>query len=228
MNMGSVSDQGSQDPYQQLGLDDTDASFEDVQAARDRCLREVGDDPQARARVESSYDAVLMSRLRDRQMGRVSTAAASASEREQSVPVTTGLTAGANMLLSRLKSLRPYATEPSSSTSFMPTLRLAEGKGLLIRLALGTAGLLLVLLDTGAVELLLSLGTIGLFISQIRRGRRPLVSLGWSALLLAIGLALGGLLLQLISLPTEVLLNPDQIEAIPALLLLLIGTLLLA
>ena len=226
--MGSVSDQGSQDPYQQLGLNDTDASFEDVQAARDRCLREVGDDPQARARVESSYDAVLMSRLRDRQMGRVSTAAASASEREQSVPVTTGLTAGANMLLSRLKSLRPHTAEPSSSTSFMPTLRLVEGKGLLIRFALGATGLLLVLLDTGAVELLLSLGTIGLFISQIRRGRRPLASLGWSALLLAIGLALGGLLLQLISLPTGVLLNPDQIEAIPALLLLLMGTLLLA
>lgn len=226
MSMGSGYDQGSQDPYQQLRLD-AEASFEDVQAARDRCLREVGDDLQARARIESSYDAVLMSRLRERQMGRVSTAAASASEREQDAPVATGLTAGANMLLSRLKMLKPPA-ESSSSTSFMPTFQLVEGQGLLVRLTLGAISILLLILTTGTVELLLSLNTIGLFISQIRRGRRPLASLGWSIILLTTSLILGSLLLRVTSESIEIPLSPDQLEAFPAMLLLLAGALFLA
>ena len=55
---------------------------EQVQAAKARCLAEVSGDDQARAKVEAAYDAVLMARLRDRQQGQVSAAAATASERE--------------------------------------------------------------------------------------------------------------------------------------------------
>ena len=43
------------------------------------------------------------------------------------------------------------------------------------------------------MELLLALSTIGVFISQVKRGRRPLGSLGWTLLLIA-GLSLGALL----------------------------------
>ena len=71
-------DSGSDDPYVRLGLSQ-DATFEQVQAAKARCIAEVDGDDQARARVEAAYDSVLMARLRDRQQGQVSPAAATAS-----------------------------------------------------------------------------------------------------------------------------------------------------
>ena len=77
-------DSGSDDPYVRLGLSQ-DATFEQVQAAKARCISEVDGDDQARARVEAAYVSVLMSRLRDRQQGQVSPAAATASQREERV-----------------------------------------------------------------------------------------------------------------------------------------------
>ena len=80
----SGSESGSEDPYTRLGLSQ-DATFEQVQAAKARCIAEVDGDDQARARVEAAYDAVLMARLRGRQQGQVSPAAATASQREDGV-----------------------------------------------------------------------------------------------------------------------------------------------
>ena len=70
------------DPYFQLGLE-PGASFEEVQQARDQRLSEVGDDPLAKARIEASYDALLMVSLKERQLGKVSNAAVNASKREE-------------------------------------------------------------------------------------------------------------------------------------------------
>ena len=72
------------DPYERLAIP-ADAPFDAVQAARDARLEEVGEDPMARSRVEAAYDAVLMDRLKERQQGRVSSAARSASQREQAI-----------------------------------------------------------------------------------------------------------------------------------------------
>ena len=47
---------GSDDPYARLGLA-PGASFDEVQAARSRCLAETDNDPQAKARVEAAYGA---------------------------------------------------------------------------------------------------------------------------------------------------------------------------
>ena len=82
--MSAVRDPGSgaEDPYAKLGVTPS-SGFEAVQQARERCLENAAEDPQERARVEAAYDAVLMARLRNRQDGQVSQAAASASAREQ-------------------------------------------------------------------------------------------------------------------------------------------------
>ena len=75
-----------------------------------------------------------------------------------------------------------------------------------------------------------ALGTIGVFLSQIRRGRRPLASPGWTLLVLSIGLAVG-LLLNLALSPTafeQLALSPLQIQALPAGLLLWAAALFLA
>jgi hypothetical protein len=56
--------------YEKLGVDE-DSSFEEIQEARDRLLETCkGDRRQAEA-IETSYDAILMERLRMRQEGRI-------------------------------------------------------------------------------------------------------------------------------------------------------------
>ena len=52
---------GTDSPYVRLGVSD-DASFDAVHAAKTERLAACGDDPQARARIEADYDAVLMDR----------------------------------------------------------------------------------------------------------------------------------------------------------------------
>jgi hypothetical protein len=56
-----------------------------------------------------------------------------------------------------------------------------------------------------------------------------LASLGWSFLLLAVGLAVGALLISAMGAGSSTFpVAPDQLQAIPALLLMLAGALLLA
>ena len=58
------SNAGSQDPYSILGIE-PGASFDEVQEARNKLLLEVGEDPLARAKIEASYDALLMVSLKE-------------------------------------------------------------------------------------------------------------------------------------------------------------------
>lgn len=57
-------------PYEQLGVTE-DASFDEIQSARNRLLQEHETDRQRMEAVEMAYDAVLMDRLRLRQEGRI-------------------------------------------------------------------------------------------------------------------------------------------------------------
>ena len=106
---------------------------------------------------------------------------------------------------------------------------MVEGQGLVVRTVAGGLAVLLLLVASGTAELVLSLSTIGLFLSQVRRGRRSLPSLGWTLLLLAVGLGLGVLILSLVGAASVGLpLAVDQLQALPAVLLMLAGALLLA
>ena len=225
VNPGPDSD--SQDPYSLLGIS-PDAGFDDVQQARDRGVAGCGDDAIARARVEAAYDAVLMARLRDRQSGRVSSDAATASriERQQGSTDATQATTGPAALLTRLRGFSIPAPSLSGS-GVMPDFQLVEGQGLTVRLLAGSFALLLLLIAPLTVELLLALSTIGVFISQVKRGRRPLSSLGWTLLLLIAGLSLGALLSAVIA-PLALPLTVEQWQALPTLVVLLVGALFLA
>lgn len=221
------SDSDSKDPYTLLGVS-PDAGFDDVQKARDRVVASCGDDAVARARVEAAYDAVLMERLRDRQSGRLSSAAASASQMERQ-QVSSGATSSGNgpaALLTRLRSMSLPAPSLNGS-GLVPDLQLVQGQGLIVRSIAGALALLLLLLAPQTVDLLLALSTIGVFISQVKRGRRPLGSLGWTLLLLIVGLTLGAVL-SAFTLQTGLPLGVEQWQALPTLLLLLAGALLLA
>ncbi len=217
-------------PYALLGVQ-ADASFEQVQSAKQERLAEVGDDPLARARIEAAYDAVLMERLKERQQGKVSTAARSASAREQTT-TTTKTGAGPSLpALPKLPSLPSLPAAGRLPRLSLPALSLLQGRDGLVVLGGGAVLLaLLLLLPATSPELLLALGTLGTIAMLQRRNRRFWPAVGWSFALLVLGLLLGGLLAGALSpvLPLGLPLNPLQVQSLPALLLLIIGALLIA
>tara|TARA_B110000003_G_scaffold20768_1_gene20148 strand:+ start:7713 stop:8402 length:690 start_codon:yes stop_codon:yes gene_type:complete len=224
VDLGSSSE--SQDPYERLGIS-ADAGFEEVQRARETSLKAAGDDPMARARIETAYDAVLMGRLRERQSGTISSAAVTASRLEdQSASTPASSPVNPSALLTRIRNLS-LPSPKLNSAGFLPSLSLVEGQGLLVRVIAGGIGLLLLLAAPTAVDLVLALSTIGLFISQVKRGRKPLGALGWSLALVALGLVLGAVIAALFATQSGLPLNPILLEALPAYLVLIAGTLLL-
>ena len=109
----------------------------------------------------------------------------------------------------------------------LPSLQLVEGQGLMVRSAAGVLALLLLVFAPQSIDLLLALSTIGVFISQVKRGRGTLSSLGWTLVLLILGLVLGAVLSGLAA-QSAVPVVVEQWQALPALILLLAGALLLA
>lgn len=216
---------GPSDPYALLGVA-ADAPFDAIQAARTARIEAVADDPMARSRVEAAYDAILMDRLKERQQGKVSSAARSASQREQVSPPPS------RPVLPALPSLPQLPAARLSERGFgLPSLALAEGRERWFPLAAhGSLLVLLLALPAAPADLLVALATAATLLNLQRRSGRFLASVGWSFALLLGGLLLGALLqalLPALALPTLPLL-PLQIQAIPALLLLLLGALLIA
>ncbi len=216
--------------YERLGIT-PEASFDEVQQARQTCLERVGDDPMARARVEAAYDAVLMERLRERQQGRVSSAALSASKREEIKPVAAPRTPSRPALpaLPSLPQLSAGGRLQAPSFS-LPALSLATGRERWFPLI--SSGVLLALLlvaPPGSAELLLALATGCAVVNLQRRNGRFLAAVGWSFALLIVGLLLGGLLAGLLdpALPLGLPISLQQVQSLPALLLLLLGALLI-
>lgn len=228
MNQGSDLPQpasDASDPYQRLGVA-PDASFDTVQEAKLARLEEAGDDPMVRSRIEAAYDAVLMDRLKERQQGRVSSAARSASQREQASPPPS------RPALSALPSLPqlPPSRIPRPSFS-LPRLQLATGRDLWFPLAAdGVLLVLLVLMPGAAPELLTALATGVTLLNLQRRHGRFLAAVGWSFALLCLGLVLGGLLAGALGVPISQALPVStlQLQSLPAILLLLLGAILLA
>lgn len=60
----------AENPYKQLGLNE-DATFEEIQTARNRLTQEYSSDPKRQETIETAYDAILMERLRMRQEGKI-------------------------------------------------------------------------------------------------------------------------------------------------------------
>jgi len=220
----SQSNSSQHDPYLILGLNDG-ATFDAIQEARDKKLEQAGDDQIARAKIEAAYDSLLMVSLKSRQLGNASNEAINASKKENE-PKKLGET-GPGLLLTRLKNLNIPKYEASTS-NFLPNLELPSGQELNVRIALGLMAFLLVLIvPSESVELILSLSTIGLFISQARRGRPFFSSILCCILLLSVGLLSGVLLLggaeSFINNAGE--LSSDKLEAIPAVFLIWLGVL---
>ncbi len=224
-NIRSDDQKDPTDPYSLLGVD-RNSTFEDIQKARDKKVIEAGEDVLLKAKIESSYDSLLMDSLKARQLGRMSNEAVNASQKEKNAG-NVNLPVLKNSLLTKIKSLSSISSSNSQDTTF---INLPEGEGLTIRLSLGILVIVLLLVVSDLyIQLILSLSTIGLFISQLKRGRKAISSLGWSVVFLSSGYILGGLIVNNIELANNnsLLLSLDKIEALPVVILLWIGTILL-
>ena len=143
----------SEEAYLLLGLKQG-ASFEEVQQARNKRLLEIGDDPILKAKIESSYDALLMDSLKARQLGKVSNAAANASIKEKSKNEIGG--SAESSLLTRIGKI-DFSGTKGKGARFFPDFSLPEGQGLTIRLALGVFALVLMLISPDeSIQIILS------------------------------------------------------------------------
>ena len=222
----SQSNSNSQDPYLILGINEG-ASFDAIQEAKEKKLIQAGEDQITKAKIEAAYDSLLMVSLKSRQLGNASNEAKTASKKENESKKVGDI--GPGSLLTRLKNLN-FPKYEASKSNFLPSLELPSGQELNIRISLGILAFLLVLIvPSESVELILSLSTIGLFISQSRRGRPFLSSILWCILLLSIGLLSGALLLGGAQsfIENAGSLSSDKFEAIPAVFLLWLGVIFL-
>ena len=220
MDSNNSKNNNEKTPYEVLGVDEG-ASFEDIQRARDIKVKEAGEDLILKAKIESSFDKLLMGSLKARQSGNVSFAAESASQKEKQV---NQILNNNFPLLSKIKKINKVDNNSNQNT--FPKISIPSFDNFLIKLSFGILFLILLLISPDSNNrFLLSISTIMLTYIQIRSGKRFISSLGWSVTLLSIGLIFGGLF-ETNSFIQEVSNNSlsiEKIQSIPAIIILWLG-----
>jgi len=210
-------------PYEVLGVKEG-ADFEDIQKARDIKVNEAGDDLILKAKIESSFDQLLMGSLKARQSGNVSFEAQNASKKEKQI---NNFTNNNFPLLSKIKNLNNIN---KSNEYNVPKITAPSFDNLSIKLSFGLLFLILLLISPDSYNrLLLSLSTLILTYIQIKSGKRFISSLGWSVTFLSIGLIFGGLF-ETNSFIQEISNNSlsiQKIQSLPAMIILWIGVIFL-
>ena len=109
MDSNSNKNNNEKSPYEILGVKEG-AAFEDIQKARDIKVKEAGEDLILKAKIESSFDQLLMGSLKARQSGNVSYEAVSASKKEKQINQFTN---NNFPLLSKIKNLNNNSNNSS-------------------------------------------------------------------------------------------------------------------
>ena len=211
-------------PYEILGVDEG-ADFEDIQKARDLKVKEAGEDLLLKAKVESSFDQLLMGSLKARQSGNVSFEAQNASKKEKQI---NKLINNDFPLLSKIKNLNNNGNK--SNEYSLPKITPPSFDNLSIKLSVGLLFLIILLISPDSYNrLLLSISTLLLTYIQIKSGKKFISSLGWSVTFLSIGLIFGGLF-ETNSFIQEISNNSlsiQKIQSLPAMIILWIGVIFL-
>ena len=211
-------------PYEILGVD-KGADFEDIQKARDLKVKEAGEDLLLKAKVESSFDQLLMGSLKARQSGNVSFEAQNASKKEKQI---NKLINNDFPLLSKIKNLNNNGNK--SNEYSLPKITPPSFDNLSIKLSVGLLFLIILLISPDSYNrLLLSISTLILTYIQIKSGKKFISSLGWSVTFLSIGLIFGGLF-ETNSFIQEISNNSlsiQKIQSLPAMIILWIGVIFL-
>ena len=211
-------------PYEILGVDEG-ADFEDIQKARDLKVKEAGEDLLLKAKIESSFDQLLMGSLKARQSGNVSFEAQNASKKEKQI---NKLINNDFPLLSKIKNLNNNGNK--SNEYSLPKITPPSFDNLSIKLSVGLLFLILLLISPDPYNrLLLSISTLILTYIQIKSGKKFISSLGWSVTFLSIGLIFGGFF-ETNSFIQEISNNSlsiQKIQSLPAIIILWIGVIFL-
>ncbi len=211
-------------PYEILGIDEG-ADFEDIQKARDLKVKEAGEDLLLKAKIESSFDQLLMGSLKARQSGNVSFEAQNASKKEKQI---NKLINNDFPLLSKIKNLNNNGN--NSNEYSLPKITPPSFDNLSIKLSVGLLFLIILLISPDSYNrLLLSISTLILTYIQIKSGKKFISSLGWSVTFLSIGLIFGGLF-ETNSFIQEISNNSlsiQKIQSLPAMIILWIGVIFL-
>ena len=211
-------------PYEILGVEEG-ADFEDIQKARDLKVKEAGEDLLLKAKVESSFDQLLMGSLKARQSGNVSFEAQNASKKEKQI---NKLINNDFPLLSKIKNLNNNGNKPNEYS--LPKITPPSFDNLSIKLSVGLLFLIILLISPDSYNrLLLSISTLILTYIQIKSGKKFISSLGWSVTFLSIGLIFGGLF-ETNSFIQEISNNSlsiQKIQSLPAMIILWIGVIFL-
>ena len=208
-------------PYEVLGIS-KDANFEVIQKAKDKKVKEAGDDLIAKAKIESSYDQILMGSLKARQLGSVSSDAQNASIKEKQ---NNQIINSPFPLLSKIKNLNKNSVNKTQNFS-ISRINTDSIDQLPTKLSIGLLFLIILFISPDQYNrLLLSLSTLILTYVQLKSGKKFIISLGWSVTFLSIGLIFGGFLetntfIQEISNNS---LSVQKIQSIPAVLILWLG-----
>ena len=221
MDINQNSNKPEKTPFEVLGVNQG-ASFEDIQKARDEKVKEAGDDLIAKAKIESSYDQLLMGSLKARQSGSISFEAQNASLKENQNIKTIN---SQFPLLSKIKNLTKNSSNNSQKFSFS-NISSGANDQLSFKLSIGLLFILLLFVTPDSYNrLLLSISTLILIYSQIRSGKKFFVSCGWSVAFLCLGLIFGGLI-ETNSLIQEVSnssISVEKIQTLPAMFILWLG-----
>ena len=221
MEINQNSNEPEKTPFEVLGVDQA-ASFEDIQRARDQKVKEAGDDLIAKAKIEASYDKLLMGSLKARQSGSISSEAQNASLKENQNTKTIN---SQFPLLSKIKNLTKNSSNNSQKFS-LSNISSGSYDQSSSKLAIGLLFIIILFISPDSYNtLLLSLSTLILIYSQIRSGKKFFGSLGWSIAFLSIGLIFGGLI-ETNSLIQEVSsdsISVEKIQSLPAMLILWLG-----
>jgi len=208
-------------PFEVLGVNQS-ASFEDIQRARDEKVKEAGDDLIAKAKIESSYDQLLMGSLKARQSGSISFEAQNASLKENQNTKTIN---SQFPLLSKIKNLTKNSSSNSQKFN-LPNISSDSYDRLSSKLAIGILSIIIFFVTPDSYNsLILSISTLILIYSQIRSGKKFFSSLGWSIAFLSIGIIFGGLI-ETNSLIQEVSnssISIDKIQNLPAIIIIWLG-----
>ena len=211
-------------PYEILGVSEG-ADFEDIQKARDFKVKEAGEDLLLKARIEASFDQLLMGSLKARQSGNVSFEAQNASKKEKQI---NKLINNDFPLLSKIKNLNNNGNK--SNEYSLPKITPPSFDNLSIKLSVGLLFLIILLISPDSYNrLLLSISTLILTYIQIKSGKKFISSLGWSVTFLSIGLIFGGLF-ETNSFIQEISNNSisiQKIQSLPAMVILWIGVIFL-
>jgi Protein CHAPERONE-LIKE PROTEIN OF POR1-like len=188
-----------QSPYEQLGVAEN-ATFEEIQAAKQRVIAQLSGDRQLQENIEAAYDAILMERLKLRQQGKIK--------------VPDGI-----RFPEKLPTVMPSFTPPSIANSpswIGDTFQKPSQTEILttsgVYTVLGGATLVPSLASTG-LPTLIALGTgFSLYFINQKQHRFKRALLG-SLLALIAGAAISGVLINYLNLPVSRIGLPGEVFA---------------